>query len=333
MFPTDWPSTWSPWAGRSRDAGLRVALASPSTPTSPPAGQPVARRRRAARRVPRHPRPVRRARRRGRRHHDAQARDRHLPGDRARPDHHWPRRSPASTSSPAAGSCSASGGGWNREEMENHGTEPAARWRLMRERMLAMKEIWTKDEAEYHGELRRLRPDLAVAQAGPEAAPADHHRRRRARRARAGRWSTATAGCRSGGPTPAARSRPPRGAAAAGRGSRPRSHPGHALLGAPPARGHRALRRTWASNAAIFMRPAARGRRRPAQARRGGGAGPKILWIELSLRALAEIFPCDLSLRRPDECTMGSRHSDGVSCTLTPSVTDLGRAHDRHDDR
>jgi probable F420-dependent oxidoreductase len=43
------------------------------------------------------------------------------------------------------------GGGWNREEMENHGTNPRTRFPLMRERILAMKEIWTKDEAEYHG--------------------------------------------------------------------------------------------------------------------------------------------------------------------------------------
>ena len=43
------------------------------------------------------------------------------------------------------------GGGWNEEEMENHGTKPSLRWRILRERVLAMKEIWTKDEAEYHG--------------------------------------------------------------------------------------------------------------------------------------------------------------------------------------
>jgi len=43
------------------------------------------------------------------------------------------------------------GGGWNLEEMANHGTDPARRWPLMRERVLAMKEIWTHDEAEYHG--------------------------------------------------------------------------------------------------------------------------------------------------------------------------------------
>jgi len=44
------------------------------------------------------------------------------------------------------------GGGWNAEEMENHGTHFKTRWKLLRERVLAMKEIWTKREAEYHGE-------------------------------------------------------------------------------------------------------------------------------------------------------------------------------------
>jgi probable F420-dependent oxidoreductase len=44
------------------------------------------------------------------------------------------------------------GGGWNAEEMENHGTNFRRRWRLLRERILAMKEIWANDEAEYHGE-------------------------------------------------------------------------------------------------------------------------------------------------------------------------------------
>ncbi len=43
------------------------------------------------------------------------------------------------------------GGGWNADEMENHGTNFRTRWRLLRERVLAMKEIWTKEEAEFHG--------------------------------------------------------------------------------------------------------------------------------------------------------------------------------------
>lgn len=44
------------------------------------------------------------------------------------------------------------GGGWNAEEMENHGTQFTTRWRVLRERVLAMKEIWTREEAEFHGE-------------------------------------------------------------------------------------------------------------------------------------------------------------------------------------
>jgi probable F420-dependent oxidoreductase len=44
------------------------------------------------------------------------------------------------------------GAGWNREEMSNHGTDPTRRMRLMRERIEAMKAIWSQDEASYHGE-------------------------------------------------------------------------------------------------------------------------------------------------------------------------------------
>lgn len=44
------------------------------------------------------------------------------------------------------------GGGWNREEMENHGTDWRRRWVLLRERIEAMKAIWTEDEASYAGE-------------------------------------------------------------------------------------------------------------------------------------------------------------------------------------
>jgi probable F420-dependent oxidoreductase len=53
------------------------------------------------------------------------------------------------------------GAGWNLEEMRNHGTDPARRFRLMRERVEAMKEIWTNDEAEYHGELVDFEPILS----------------------------------------------------------------------------------------------------------------------------------------------------------------------------
>jgi probable F420-dependent oxidoreductase len=44
------------------------------------------------------------------------------------------------------------GGGWNREEMANHGTAFATRWQVMRERVEAMKTIWTREEPEYHGD-------------------------------------------------------------------------------------------------------------------------------------------------------------------------------------
>jgi probable F420-dependent oxidoreductase len=43
------------------------------------------------------------------------------------------------------------GAGWNREEMRNHGTDPRVRMEVMRERVEAMKEIWTRAEASYHG--------------------------------------------------------------------------------------------------------------------------------------------------------------------------------------
>ncbi len=44
------------------------------------------------------------------------------------------------------------GAGWNQDEMENHGTVFATRHKLVRERVEAMKAIWTQDAAEYHGE-------------------------------------------------------------------------------------------------------------------------------------------------------------------------------------
>jgi len=43
------------------------------------------------------------------------------------------------------------GGGWNREEMEHHGTDFPTRFKRLEEQIRAMKAIWTKDVAEYHG--------------------------------------------------------------------------------------------------------------------------------------------------------------------------------------
>jgi probable F420-dependent oxidoreductase len=45
------------------------------------------------------------------------------------------------------------GAGWNKEEMADHGTEFSTRLKLLRERVEAMKAIWTQDVSEYHGEM------------------------------------------------------------------------------------------------------------------------------------------------------------------------------------
>ena len=50
------------------------------------------------------------------------------------------------------------GVGWNQDEMENHGTVFKTRAKLVRERVEAMKEIWTKSKAEYHGEFVNFDP-------------------------------------------------------------------------------------------------------------------------------------------------------------------------------
>ncbi|CAN5486962.1 LLM class F420-dependent oxidoreductase [soil metagenome] len=44
------------------------------------------------------------------------------------------------------------GYGWNHEEMENHGVDIHHRRKVVREKVLALKELWTKDEAEFHGD-------------------------------------------------------------------------------------------------------------------------------------------------------------------------------------
>lgn len=44
------------------------------------------------------------------------------------------------------------GYGWNHEEMESHSVDIARRRKVVREKVLACKELWTKDEAEFHGE-------------------------------------------------------------------------------------------------------------------------------------------------------------------------------------
>ena len=53
------------------------------------------------------------------------------------------------------------GGGWNAEEMEDHGTVFATRFKKMREQIEAMKAIWTQSKPEYQGELVSFPPMMA----------------------------------------------------------------------------------------------------------------------------------------------------------------------------
>ena len=74
------------------------------------------------------------------------------------------------------------GGGWNAEEMEHHGTAFGERWKILRERIGAMKAIWTQDEAEFHGQyvnfdslwsypkpVQKPYPPILMGGAGPHA--------------------------------------------------------------------------------------------------------------------------------------------------------------------
>jgi probable F420-dependent oxidoreductase len=61
------------------------------------------------------------------------------------------------------------GGGWNQDEMEDHGTIYASRFKRMRESIEAMKEVWTKSEAEYHGEFVHF--DAMIARPKPVQKP------------------------------------------------------------------------------------------------------------------------------------------------------------------
>ncbi|WP_328607865.1 LLM class F420-dependent oxidoreductase [Amycolatopsis sp. NBC_00345] len=61
------------------------------------------------------------------------------------------------------------GAGWNLEEMRDHGTDPETRGRLLDERLDAMKELWTAEEATFHGEFTNF--DRAVAWPKPVRQP------------------------------------------------------------------------------------------------------------------------------------------------------------------
>ena len=50
------------------------------------------------------------------------------------------------------------GGGWNQDEMEDHGTDFRTRFKKMREQIEAMRAIWTETKPEYRGELGNFPP-------------------------------------------------------------------------------------------------------------------------------------------------------------------------------
>ena len=61
------------------------------------------------------------------------------------------------------------GGGWNVEEMNNHGAQYKTRFKLLEERVMAMKALWTEEEAAYHGDFVNF--DAAWAEPKPYQQP------------------------------------------------------------------------------------------------------------------------------------------------------------------
>ena len=70
------------------------------------------------------------------------------------------------------------GSGWNAEEMADHGTPFKSRHKIARERIEAMKVIWTDTKARVSRRVRQLRSNDGLAEAGAEAIPAGDRRRR-----------------------------------------------------------------------------------------------------------------------------------------------------------
>jgi probable F420-dependent oxidoreductase len=68
------------------------------------------------------------------------------------------------------------GAGWIPEEAQNHGTDPAKRWTVMAERVKAMRQIWTDEVAEYHGEHVQFGPLWSWPKPHPATSSADSGR-------------------------------------------------------------------------------------------------------------------------------------------------------------
>ena len=95
------------------------------------------------------------------------------------------------------------GAGWNAEEMADHGTEFKTRFEVMRERVEAMRAIWTKSKPEYEGRYVKFPPMMTWPKPVQKPHPPVHRRRGIPARHEDGRSPRATAGCRmrAGPPT------------------------------------------------------------------------------------------------------------------------------------
>ena len=177
-FPTDYGIDICRAGARARGARLRIAVrvrahAHPRQPA-----HAVPRRRRAAQALLPHARSVRGAVVRRRGDQEAQARHRHLPRSRSAIRSSPPSRSRASTSSPAGASSSPWAAAGTSRRWRTTARKYDTRFKLLRERVLAMKELWTKEEAEFHGEFVNFDPVWSYPKPKQQPASADPARRR-----------------------------------------------------------------------------------------------------------------------------------------------------------
>ena len=196
-FPTDYGINIAELASALEERGFEFAVRARAHPHP---GQPqiaVPGRRRAAQALLPHARSVRGALVRRRGDQEAQARHRHLPGPAARADRH---RQVDRQPRPALGRPLRLR---HRRRLERRrdgeSRRPVRRpaSSMLREHVLAMKAMWTKEEAELSRQVRELRSGLVVSQAHAAAASADPAGRRERPHPEARRRLSATAGSRA----------------------------------------------------------------------------------------------------------------------------------------
>ena len=97
------------------------------------------------------------------------------------------QRDPIHTAKEVASVDSISGGrflfgigyGWNKEEMAQHGTPYLERRAILRENILAMKQLWTNDEASFEGDHVTIEPSWAWPKPTQQPHPPAQQSRRR----------------------------------------------------------------------------------------------------------------------------------------------------------